>query len=1449
MAPSRRKGVSKAAAAAAARRQWKVGDLVLAKLKGFPAWPATVSEPEKWGFSADWKKVLVYFFGTQQIAFCNPVDVEAFTEEKKQTLLVKRQGKGADFVRAVQEIIDIYENGKKQEPADDLNSGTEVTVANGGNSVVSYPDLQVKEVAEAPAETSDAQSKSSILKVKTDCDEHNLPYKETKVLIGVDDLYVKPEKKEPIPAERAKDKVVICTYSLRKKSGGSQVESSTAQRRVPPVRRSRSSSRAEAYRLENIDVPCIISSNSAQDLSSRRSRWTNKACISNGDDRDSPTFVQGGSIEDNGSEIVSMESEGTSFYDGSAADSRFKQEQCEPVTDFIDEEVELRKGLDLPINTVIKKKRKPNRKRLICDVVDPSSNTYNGAATCLVNYAGQEDSENTFGRSTESCPKDDGDEHLPLLKRARVRMGELLSKEDENTSITISEERVLKEVQDNSSDLNHNSFCEGKALQESEVNASEHNINVPPPAEDIIKENPIHDALNSVSLNNDRTSLCMNREASHGFPEECVEHPDQQSSLWKFNKNQSHVSSIDSEDALPPCKRLHHDLEAKSANAAQEHVSNCRSSTILPPTTNICFSSQSPPCLASAYETVNDGQPVMHSVSRHVIVSPSHAHSNQKSSGETNTAEEMYICQPSVERPEIPVRVENAVSDRDYAVKDIGTSISDNPVVDSLMETQSTRTPPPAVEAREPTLKLNQALHDPSTSKDGGNAATPDFGSSGKECAVKQADPSEKTCNSPCLSIEVEKVIAFSSGYEIEALQRSLGYNTENGGNEHIRHECEPSSQDDIMFHVDETTCDHVLRDESHDSCSNTDLDNNGFLSSNQADGIHSSAQVSHLEDRSNICNSDEDRSGNSKQDDGSCSPIEASHFNNSEHEDMPRNSKQDNKSCSPVEVCHFRNSVHDAADSDRKIESSVPSSMAVDKNSNNAGAHKALSMFETALGNLTRTKDSISRATRIAIDCAKVGSASKVLEVLAHSLENESMLYRRVDMFFLVDSIMQWSRGSKGDAGGVYPSLIQGALPRLLSAAAPHGSSAHENRRQCLKVLRLWLERRFLPDSVLRHHIRELDVFSGSSSANPYARRSSRNERAFDDPVREMEGMLVDEYGSNSSFQLPGFCMPQMLKDGDEGSDSDESFEAVTPEHTAPEVSEQETATIGKYRHILQDVDGELEMEDVAPEVEIIPTENPPPHALSVLPHSPHLISPLPPPAVSAPPPPRTLHPPNPIGSAMSDYHANEPHQNSAQNSQGNLTQPVTHPPVLRTERMISGSHYQNSEGREPHLQMPMPNSSYSRRCMENGNREDVSRFDNGRGYNMRAPYAPLSNHYNHSDQRGRPRRDGPPPYSGRYHHHHNRGNGNYHNNNHERMKPSPYDTRENWRFSAPYSGPRYHEKGKSSCSPGPYGGPPGEPERFSNHGWSSYPPRPVGHRNHMPYRPHYEGPGYWRP
>ena len=62
------------------------------------------------------------------------------------------------------------------------------------------------------------------------------------------------------------------------------------------------------------------------------------------------------------------------------------------------------------------------------------------------------------------------------------------------------------------------------------------------------------------------------------------------------------------------------------------------------------------------------------------------------------------------------------------------------------------------------------------------------------------------------------------------------------------------------------------------------------------------------------------------------------------------------------------------------------------------------------------------------------------------------------------------------------------------------------------------------------------------------------------------------------------------MLKDEDGGSDSDDgSFEAVTPEHTSQACDEPETVRVmEKHRHILEDVDGELEMEDVAPPCEV---------------------------------------------------------------------------------------------------------------------------------------------------------------------------------------------------------------------------------------------------------------------
>ncbi|XP_021735420.1 ENHANCER OF AG-4 protein 2-like isoform X2 [Chenopodium quinoa] len=244
---------------------------------------------------------------------------------------------------------------------------------------------------------------------------------------------------------------------------------------------------------------------------------------------------------------------------------------------------------------------------------------------------------------------------------------------------------------------------------------------------------------------------------------------------------------------------------------------------------------------------------------------------------------------------------------------------------------------------------------------------------------------------------------------------------------------------------------------------------------------------------------------------------------------------------------------------------------------------------FEGMIETLSRTKESIGRATRLAIDCAKYGIANEVVELLIRKLENEPNFHRRVDLFFLVDSITQCSHSQKGIAGASYIPIVQAALPRLLGAAAPSGASAKENRRQCLKVLRLWLERKILPDSVLRRFVDDIGSSNDDMSSGFSFRRPSRAERSVDDPIREMEGMLVDEYGSNATFNLPGFLSTHGFVDDDEDEEDVPSFSLrefdVSPLQPSNNSAGLETENTPNDRrhHILEEVDGELEMEDVS--------------------------------------------------------------------------------------------------------------------------------------------------------------------------------------------------------------------------------------------------------------------------
>ncbi|RZC61814.1 hypothetical protein C5167_023557 [Papaver somniferum] len=331
---------------------------------------------------------------------------------------------------------------------------------------------------------------------------------------------------------------------------------------------------------------------------------------------------------------------------------------------------------------------------------------------------------------------------------------------------------------------------------------------------------------------------------------------------------------------------------------------------------------------------------------------------------------------------------------------------------------------------------------------------------------------------------------------------------------------------------------------------------------------------------------------------------------------------------------------------------------------SGNTEASVIRDAFEGMVETLTRTKESIGRATRLAIDCAKYDLANEVVELLIQKLENEPNFHRRVDLFFLVDSITQCSHGQKGIAGASYIPTVQAVLPRLLSAAAPLGSGAQENRRQCLKVMRLWLERKVLPEPLLRRYMDDIEVSKGNTTAGFCLRRPSRAERGVDDPIREMEGMFVDEYGSNASFQLPGLCSSHIFEEEDEeylstiACEEDASSPVEEVNHNLDEDQETRELIPSDGRHcILEDADGDFEMEDVScqPDVEgtivfsnsfVVESQakhsgsnfemppsnstNPPP-LFSGSPPLPLDSPPPPPPLPPSPPPPAPLSPPPP--------------------------------------------------------------------------------------------------------------------------------------------------------------------------------------------------------------------------
>lgn len=1165
MAPSRRKGSTRASAATtASRQQWKIGDLVLAKMKGFPAWPAMISEPEKWGFSSDGKKLLVYFYGTKQIAFCNYVDIEAFTEEKKNSLLIKRQGKGSDFVRAVEEIIDVYESLKKQTLAradsDDGENGSNALEKEhledaGINSFGKIVETSLSSSVNHHSESASVTDFGDMGRINDapgsllDSDNHNKNVVDdyAKNISILDQLRKTQLSSIATTRKRARD--ALFPRSITKS------DSSLRRSRSSLVSRPCKSLKSSMQVEPNSFVRC-----SAVDILLEGSRP--KELVVEGEHLvfssvEASSISTGLPFED----FLAVKPEETDLNDGNVLEFSGKVSSDTDTGSkmYPDENVQPFNKDGTPSNSlVIKSMRNPHRKEVNCGrAAGEIDDEIDDLIVAQSDDGSHSDSLNSGNGKTKKFSNEDGDGHLPLVKRARVRLGKTPAEEGNLNGSMVSEVKL-----DNL--ISSNGHYESTTFS-SPVNNFPEKSGPPKRPSPVTKEVARSPTNGSADDNTGRDLLSCKRNIHHLM--------------------------LDVESALPPSKRLYRALEAMSANAAEAAIdcllvpteAETRSYDWFSSTENVHHIGKSVWCPMNPHDAQFSGR----ALDKNACALSSRL-TSQNLAGccltslevipdDTNSETLMNSLQENSE--EI---ITGSCCQGSFTSNVTGTSKSSSI---ELIEKCSTGCEPNHSLSPKATNTCNsQQLAGLSSS---GGAATV-LSTTTTVCSSSEIDGaaacsdianigSSATDMNVILSVSSATDNCYLPNYISGAAAASVTTNFSSTTNDNSMSTISSRSDFEQSYRV---------RDMQNGVLGvKQTLKDRGILSKlAPIKDLIAAAQAKRVLSRSTFP-FDSVRDGKVASD-AVLSPKLLNKEDSAGH-GSPSIPIFYQRPGSDDQHCLLENGIKTSLpESSRKM---------LRKYVNHSEANAARRCFESLLCTLSRTKESIGRATRLAIDCAKYGIAGEVIDILLQYLEKESSLHKRVDLFFLVDSIAQCSRCQRGGPGDVYPSLVQAVLPRLLSAAAPPGNAASENRWQCLKVLRLWLERRTLPEFTVRHHIRELEYGSEASLSISYSRRPARTERPLNDPVREMEGMLVDEYGSNASFQLPQFLNTRILEDG-EGSDSDEkSFEAVTPDMNA-EIDYDKGMTpvsANKHRLVLEDVDGELEMEDVAPSCGLEPSQS----------------------------------------------------------------------------------------------------------------------------------------------------------------------------------------------------------------------------------------------------------------
>ncbi|KAK2381391.1 ENHANCER OF AG-4 protein [Trifolium repens] len=1052
MPPARRRGANKANT----NGHLRLGDLVLAKVKGFPAWPAKISRPEDWEKSADPKKYFVQFFGTKEIAFVAPPDIQVFTSEYKNKLTARLQGKTKYFTQAVKEICAAFDEIQKQKSSgddtDDSRIGSEAP----------------------PVDKAVGNSKDTTDAMTSHAEKDNIYV--SNVGSNLEDCLLKTRERGSLDEKltesgRPKESSSVSSPLFKSKlSAGSEIKKNSSK---PTLK---GASNVNDFGQHDNGNSVLTNGSKPRKLVTGSKRKSEFADDRNKNGGSSGTLMKVGNSTGSGD----LSRSGEAFKTG-------------------------KKGKDMSAV----KSGSP-------DTLKPDSNGNTG-----------EKSKNLISKKASLEVKNELQEIMFDAKESEGKNSSMGKKNQVHAKHNMGANESLQAT---------------KKLKRMDARDELPSGHIPKDVKSALPCSTFVEDKSSKTLELKRST--SNSKAGKSSVHELLPVIKQHSQVQKTMPDSDTIASDEKKE------RNNLKLKGDTKNVTTKQVQRKRKAVCL-------------------HEDDDVPKTPVHGGAAKSLKSPfatevkkgSNAHSEKSDAACRNSSqlEDAHLKEPSSEKAKAdevnPVHVPHShdkLDSKQFPSK-VAKVSSASPVKSPQPVPTTTKSNTERSKSSKPLVKAS-SIATQKKADNGSSKSLLNFSSSQNPVSAHK----KKLASSAEISKTTPKTLPQAVDVPVSTVDFK-----------------EPDA-----LHVDRLEEGMVERSNIYTGSGNSETSKN-------MKHLIAAAQAKWKKAHSQYISSD---IHNVQW--GTPSPSTVQPFfsvsSNFAQTDVQGVHEHTTSSSPPTNEYHSVS--QNQLDADEIEERRVGSVQRGPGGSLSGDTEAAVARdaFEGMIETLSRTKESIGRATRLAIDCAKYGIANEVVELLIRKLENETSFHRKVDLFFLVDSITQCSHSQKGIAGASYIPIVQAALPRLLGAAAPPGASARENRRQCHKVLRLWLERKILPESVIRRHMDEIGGSNDDITVSYNFRRPSRAERSVDDPIREMEGMLVDEYGSNATFQLPGLSCHAFDEDEDEDLqiNSCTDMYGTSPADPTPKFggSEPYTMTPNDKRHcILEDVDGELEMEDVS--------------------------------------------------------------------------------------------------------------------------------------------------------------------------------------------------------------------------------------------------------------------------